>query len=258
MIEAASWRLAVTLVRRHRDLVIGREHPGGGQYDCLAIRSDAGLLVYLNRVGSIQVHKDSRGGPLPVGVPVAHWDDYLSAADPLEIIRRIESTASLPSPQTALSSTPRILAYRLIADFAAMAVMSRPLEIRPCGIGSSIDGGPAEWLEDHPRIARELAARHAGPQDYWLVRGRGIDVVLDVRGRAVSPDDREIDLGTLYVGLGHSLPRLAARVIEECRSPAEPGPVVLTSCELCSLEFDASRNFWRDQLCPRCSDEIAV
>jgi len=53
LVEAASWALARDMTRRHPELSILRYHPGGGQYDCLAIRSSSGLHVDLNRVGRI-------------------------------------------------------------------------------------------------------------------------------------------------------------------------------------------------------------
>lgn len=43
VLEAASWRLASELARRHPDTTrLIRAHPGGGQYDCLRVMPTAG------------------------------------------------------------------------------------------------------------------------------------------------------------------------------------------------------------------------
>jgi T3SS (YopN, CesT) and YbjN peptide-binding chaperone 2 len=58
VLEAASWRLASELVRRHPStLRLIRAHPGGGQSDVLWLLPSSGEVgdVRLNRAGSISV-----------------------------------------------------------------------------------------------------------------------------------------------------------------------------------------------------------
>ena len=61
-IEAASWTLAAEMTRRHPELTITRYHPGGGQYDCLAIRSERGVAPLVRRkvlaIHQVLVHAD--------------------------------------------------------------------------------------------------------------------------------------------------------------------------------------------------------
>jgi len=54
IIETLSWRLVTETVRRAPDrLKIYEMHPGGGQYDCLALYTSEGeALAYLNRGGT--------------------------------------------------------------------------------------------------------------------------------------------------------------------------------------------------------------
>lgn len=71
VLGAASWRLSTSIVRRHPEFFIRREHPNDGQYNCLAVRSERGLLIYLNRMGTIQVHA-MEGRPGSRDAPEGH------------------------------------------------------------------------------------------------------------------------------------------------------------------------------------------
>src|SRR5579875_1503510 len=79
VVEAASWRLASELCRRHPGRArLFRGHPGGGMYDVLwIIGSGPGnhLDIRLNRVGTIQVH--GRFDGCPPEWPATPWDEYL-------------------------------------------------------------------------------------------------------------------------------------------------------------------------------------
>ena len=81
VLEAASWRLASELVRRHPLTTrVPHTHPGGGQYDCLTITSPTGVggAVQLNRNGTIQVH-DRFDGRSDAEWEHTDWDNYLRA-----------------------------------------------------------------------------------------------------------------------------------------------------------------------------------
>src|SRR3954452_23380250 len=102
VIEAASWGLAVTLVRRHPELAIKREYPGGGQYDVLALRSGRGCTIMLNREGTIQVHgRDDGRNP---AWEATAWDDVVSR-DLREVVVALEGAAGLTSVNRAPRST---------------------------------------------------------------------------------------------------------------------------------------------------------
>ena len=114
VLEAASWRLASELVRRHPVTTrILHTHPGGGQYDCLTITSPNGDggSVQLNRNGTIQVDDrfDGRTGEL---WEPTDWDDYLRA-DPRELPRpvgdggRAADAVSCPAVQSDDAHLPR-------------------------------------------------------------------------------------------------------------------------------------------------------
>ncbi len=80
VLEAASWRLAAELCRRHPDrLRIYELHPGGGQYDCLSIAvagESPRSLIQLNRNGSI--HIEGRWDGRAPQVEPRSWTAYLA------------------------------------------------------------------------------------------------------------------------------------------------------------------------------------
>lgn len=159
VLEAASWRLASELVRRHPTTTrILRTHPGGGQYDCLTITSPAGDggSVQLNRNGTIQVHARFDGQP-DAEWPPTEWIDYL-AADPREFLGRLERASGLSAPAHVPPSDPTTLTYRLLAALAATGLKSvHPIEIQSGQFDTSGGGGgPNEALDSFPAIPAEL------------------------------------------------------------------------------------------------------
>lgn len=186
VLEAASWRLASELVRRHPATTrILRTHPGGGQYDCLTITSPAadGGTVHLNRNGTIQVHArfdDQRGDEWPP----TEWIDYL-AADPRQFLDRLERASGLPAPAHVPPSDRTTLTYRLLAALAATGLKSvHPIEIQSGYFDTSgYGGGPNDALDSFPAIPSELRRdQHddlfgqAGYR-FWIVLRDGVPIL---------------------------------------------------------------------------------
>ena len=167
VVEAASWRLASELVRRHPTaLRLIRGHPGGGQSDCLwllALIGDQGD-VRLNRVGTIQVLERFDGRPADGWRPT-EWSEYLFA-EPRGFLDRLEREAGLPTPSQVPSSTPRTLTYRVLAAIAATAFKSvHPTEIQQGFVDSSgYDAGPNPNLDGFPIDPARLRAQ---PDDFF-------------------------------------------------------------------------------------------
>lgn len=210
VLEAASWRLASELVRRHptiRRLV--RAHPGGGMSDCLwllPLTGEAGD-VRLNREGTIQVlerfdGRESTWEPTP-------WDEYLRA-DPRDFLDRLESSAGLPAPASVPASTPRTLTLRVLAAIASTAVKSvHPIEIQPGMIDTSgYGGGPnRSAFEAFPGIPGRLVdARpddfygHAGYRFWFVIRDDVPVLAFEQReGLGWTPHhDAPVDIMDLY------------------------------------------------------------
>jgi hypothetical protein len=149
--EAASWRLASALVRRHPDdLRILHTHPGGGQYDCLTIirrRSSGPGRVELNRVGSLQVVERFDGRP---GEWLATWEDYLRD-DESAFAAGLERGAGLTPRQVGSVGSAAALTYDVLAALAATATVHVPVAIESGYIDTSGYGGGPDPLLDTSR-----------------------------------------------------------------------------------------------------------
>lgn len=206
MLEAAWWRLASELARRHPTTTrLIRAHPGGGQYDCLWLMPTAGDKgdVQLNRNGTIHVLERFDGRPVDDFQSV-EWDEYLRA-DPREFLHRLEVAAGLPSPHQLPAATPTTLTYRILAAIASTAVKSvHPVEIQLGFFDTSGYGaGPNPALSAFSAIPAELLrpceadllgeARHR----FWVVLRDDVPVL--------ALEQREGLAWTPHHGVGFSL-----------------------------------------------------
>jgi hypothetical protein len=164
-LEALSWRLASELMRRHPDeLRLIRGHPSGGQYDLLWLLPLTGRRceIRLNRAGTIQVSNprdadSSQPGWQPMGWEEFAWNDLI------DIVRRLEIAAELPSPSRARTTTPVTLTYRVLAQLAGLGAETGPPFSITCGYidTSGCGGGPNHELNAFS-IPRDLLARREG------------------------------------------------------------------------------------------------
>lgn len=186
VLEAASWRLASELVRRHPNATrVLRTHPGGGQYDCLTITTPTaqGGIIQLNRHGTIQVHERFDGRSVEGWEPV-EWDEYLRA-DPREFLDRLERASGLTRPARVPSSVPMTLTYRVLAALAATAVKAvHRIEIQPGYIDTSGGGGgPNDALHSFPSIPDDLRRMRAGDlfgesgYRFWIVMRNDVPIL---------------------------------------------------------------------------------
>ena len=205
VLEAASWRLASELVRRHPVTTrIVHTHPGGGQYDCLTITSptaDRGS-VHLNRDGTIQVTDRFDGRTDELWEP-AGWDEYLRA-DPRAFLDRLETAAGLPTPSHVPPSNPMTLTYRVLAALAATAVKSvHPIDIESGQFDTSGYGsGPNDALDSFP-IPDEL--RRTRPDDLFDEAGYRFWIVSRDRVPILAFEQKEGRAWTQHHNVGFDL-----------------------------------------------------
>lgn len=218
VLEAASWRLASTLARRHPILLVTREHPGGGQYDVLTIRSDAGCDIMLNRVGTIQIH-GRHDGNKPAWRPMS-WTDALSH-DPRDLIHSLEGAAGLPTVPSLPPSTPKVLVYRAISALAGMQLLAAPAEIRMGYFDSSgEESGPADWVHDFPDIPARIASQgrrdtYEVYSDYWEYTSKDVRLAFDANtSDAWTEAGNRANLYQTYIDAERSMPRLLAHMLQ--------------------------------------------
>jgi hypothetical protein len=183
-------------------------HPGGGLYDCLTVldrRTPSEQRIDLNREGSAHVQpfaQDQNATSWPT-----FWDEFISADDPRDVLRKLCETAGLPPVTSMPPSTPTTLTYRVIAGFLAHAAFGR--KAWECRNGfddtSGYGGGVREdyftpWAE-----ATRLAAEprpgllHIAAYDYWFLVCDGEPMAcLNTSGEVWDDDGQRWDLMSLY------------------------------------------------------------
>lgn len=139
VVEAASWRLASELMRRHPgEARLFRGHPGGGNYDLLWIKGlrRSKLDLRLNRVGTIQVWGRADGGQ-HIPWEATEWAEFL-AEEPRVFVQRLERAAGWTAPEKVPSSTNETLTFRVLAALAAIGFKTvHPIIIEEGFIDSS-------------------------------------------------------------------------------------------------------------------------
>jgi hypothetical protein len=216
VLEAASWRLAAELCRRHPDrLRIYELHPGGGQYDCLSIAAvgdDPRSLVQLNRHGSI--HVEGRWDSRKPQIESRAWSAYFTE-DPYLFVRTLEDDIALRPPPEVPPTAEHTLVYRLLAAAAAADVLGvRRRRIVNGYFDSS--GEPCrarnELFADFPAADRRRsdpsAERPLGVAEYrfWFVLDAGRPAAcFDIAGVGWDAAGAEVDLLTAYQQCGRRL-----------------------------------------------------
>lgn len=218
---AQSWWIAAELTRRHPELLVHEMHPGGGQYDVLAVFAPpydaAGARVMLNRAGTMQVHAHDGHNGVPDIALIGTWADALSARSPHAVIKQIEDVAQLNALTKAPSSTPRALAYRFIATLLTTAVNDRHhWDARNEFIDSSRDWWPGDpeingFMDAFPEVQHDFASTpeigiwHEPESHFWAILRDQIPVaVVSIEGRLYR-QDRHFDLVDEYANHGRRM-----------------------------------------------------
>jgi hypothetical protein len=228
---AQSWWVASELVRRHPELVVHEMHPGGGQYDVLAVfappHDKARTILMLNRAGTMQVHQNDGLNGVPDMMMIGTWSDALSARSPHAVIKQIEDVAHLDVVVKAPSSTPRALAYRFIATLLTMTVNDRhSWDARNEFIDSSGDWWPGDaelhgFVEGFPEARRdfsstpELGLWHEPESHFWAVLRDQVPVaIVSIEGR-VYRAEHHYDLVDEYAANERRMLPLVASILSD-------------------------------------------
>lgn len=230
--EAASWRLAAELVRRHPDdLWVVETHPMTGQYDCLTILERSGdrrfePIFQLNRMPGGHVTPRSW---FSTQTDRANWLDVVFSSDlRREIVVPLERLEGLSVPGETPSTTPRSIGARVIATALWTRLATSPLSalngvndssgmfgsgVRSglfsafTGLEAEIAGHDPDELDGHP-------AYH-----YWFLTGtvdgateRPILGIDTHRGLVWSKRLQKADLMSLYDQCDREINLLVARL----------------------------------------------
>lgn len=216
LIEAASWYVATALVRRHPELRIIQTHPGGGQYDCLAIYRRGtdpfeGPHLDLNRLGSAHIWISGQADPRTWD---NFWVEYLAAPDPDPLICDLETQFDLTAPEHTPPTTPEVLVYRIIAEaLGAQCWGRRPYSFQNAYLDTSGYGaGPDEAVfgafptaSERRRVVETDDLYEVSEYRFWQLSRAGQPVaLLEVSGHAFRADGT-LKLMELYQSVGRRL-----------------------------------------------------
>lgn len=219
VIEAASWRVACELYRRHPDLCVVELHPSVAGGDCLAVvRGDSiGLMpgIVLDRAGGVSLLRFDTSAADALS---DYWAHYV-AGDPKAMLRALEGRAGLGRPATMPSSSRAMLAYRVLAAVAAAAVFGiRRVEIRAGITQTALGGGLRAGLFAAFPAMRAFAPPGEDPfEDTWFVCVDDVPhLAIDAASGTVwRPGVPARDLMELYTGLDRRMAPVVAHVAEE-------------------------------------------
>lgn len=211
--SAVTWRIVTELIRRHHQrfsLRVYELHPGGGQYDCLAILGGEGGDSFAKQIAHFNIQSQhlhvfhpldtESSNPQRVGLPDNDYVlAFLQADDPREVVDRIERALGMPQVQAPLPpSTPAVLGLRVIAGLLERFALSRlQLEARCAWHDSSGMEGSypvMSWLAPFPSL-RDKVKAHNQALD-WVHLARVAGRVWRVGPVGMNEQGFAIDLGT--------------------------------------------------------------
>ena len=207
LVDAASWRIATEICRRSPELLIRLLHPGGGQYDCLALmHPQRGTLAHLNRLGRLHVMARLDGRQAGSG-PTDIWRQ-LPTRDSRALVDTASTRIGQRVPRRLPATSPRVLTYRLIATLVGMHIFGP--HVWTCRNVVHDSSGMERTYIDWPLLKRfPLVAAEVGQQGdeaqwqraytFWVLLKNNAPVLcLAEDGRAWDRNAHEHDVSAMY------------------------------------------------------------
>jgi hypothetical protein len=190
-------------------LTIIQTHPGGGQYDCLAVyeskqQTDAGpghlrQILDINRTGSMHIGGDAL---------VTDWcDEFLAADNAHTLIKTMEHAVGMSAPARTPDATERTLTVRVLAALAWAGVNSknwRPIESARFDSSEGVDEGLmiddrlASAASDRLSISLADDIRGQAAYRFWLVPCGAGSALVETSATAWLPNGEILDLMAMY------------------------------------------------------------
>jgi hypothetical protein len=210
--EIVSWRFVTEFWRRFPDRFdLIEAHPGGGQYDCLALLTkgqNPAIAIDVNRGGgSVHIHKDALGLDGDMSVH-SDWMERMLGPEPDKFLDEIAHEARLTVPKKLPASTAATLTYRYISDSLAHSIgRFEKWECRNGFADTSGYGGGVrhQFFEQFSVFADENTIRRGSPifgehaYNFWfLMKNEQPVLCLDTGGRVFRRDGTRHELPRLY------------------------------------------------------------
>lgn len=222
-IDAASWAIATELTRAMPALRLFHTHPGGGQYDVLAVVGP-GVEVNVNRVGSIHVNGADDMTEHPE-LGYLRWQQRLVAGVTAgTIAKEVAAVAGIPWPSPRPKTVPHVLGYRVITRLLN-ARLSEPEEWTATTQFIDTSGEDGGVFLEVPSVEMSaIPANHV-----WLVTRDTAPVAWFWDGWAWNSNHERINLQARY-RQGASLDALVAELTHA--PAADSAPALPTLAEL--------------------------
>ena len=215
-LTAQMWWIASELVRRHPHLRIAAVEVNEGDRLLIVHDEQDGLSIQWDLVGGCKYLINGE-------VHAISWIEMMAALSPHETLKRIEVATGLGVPKAVPATTPRALAYRVIASAFATAVDDRH---EWYAVPAPMLNGTCDYFDNFPtaidaRTAYEDAADEQLQngreiyffQPFWAVlRDLQPIAIFDVAGVAHTAAGA-MPLMPLYTEIHHNLTITTARVL---------------------------------------------
>ena len=197
--QVVTWRIVTELLRRYDDngrLLVWQLHPGGGQYDCLSIflckggqttEQDAisnGHICDFNMAGGRfhlfnSVATACANEKKQMNESYDYMRAYLAAGDSKEVVDTIALKIGFPLNAKSSTTTPRILAFRLLAELLERFAFKRE-QLEICNAWHDSSGYEGSFVRQEllalPHLADRLGKLRGGwlehalvATKYWLI-----------------------------------------------------------------------------------------
>lgn len=216
---ASTWTIVAELLRHHgeaRKLRVIEWHPGGGQYDGLALfTEDDAKPRKLGFFHTLSERLDVVGADGTTDAVVSEWPDgdryalaLLSAESPSRVVREAGLALGLPADVPVSPTNPSTACVRALAAYLRERAMD-PLSLDVRSGWVEPDGGTREWIARFPSVRDAVInapdgswARVCAASRLWRIGADGSEhgVILDfASGKAFSSRaDRYESLWNMY------------------------------------------------------------
>lgn len=223
LVEAASWRLAARMVAALPGSRVLQPHPGSGQYDVLAVRSDGvhapAATFHINRGGGLRTLAAPHVSDVPLVAAEHLW--------PLMCTQGVETTVAHVLVRAGLTAHVRQRGRRwLTYEVLGHLLTSRALDDTVwCVHSVLLDTSGEDGGVRGPLLPDAADVWWLRPEETWVVTVDGRPVAWLWEGWLLRPNGERLDLAARYAQ-GATVADLAAEVARRTRPASQALPAL--------------------------------
>lgn len=185
--QVVTWRIVTELLRRYDDdgrLLVWQLHPGGGQYNCLSLfwRNEdqnpkhdlisnghicdfnmaGGRFHLFNTITAAYANEKKQ-----MNEPYDYMRAYLAGGDPKALVDTVARKIGFPLNAKSSTTTPRILAFRLLAELLERLAFKRE-QLEICNGWHDSSGYEGSYVRQELLALPHVADRLGKLRGDWL------------------------------------------------------------------------------------------